>query len=107
VGPVEDAIGEAVLEIAEGRRVLKIAKVGIVERALKLRIVHNQLEGGIAGCCGEDGSCFEQSVVDGVSEVGALDALHGCLDGGGVEEVALDDFCCRRREAMMRPVEPC
>jgi hypothetical protein len=78
--PVEDAIGQPMLQIAEAGSVLQIAKSRIVRRTLKLRIVHHQFQAGIAcGCC-EDCDRLKQPIGHRVGEVRTLDIPQGSLD---------------------------
>ena len=78
--PVEDAIGQPMLQIAEAGSVLRIAKSRIVRRTLKLGIVHHQLEACIAcGCC-KDCDRLKQPIGHWVGEIRTLNIPQGSLD---------------------------
>jgi ATP-dependent helicase YprA (DUF1998 family) len=78
--PVEDAIGQSMLQIAEARSVLQIAKGGLARPALKLRIVYHQLDARIACGCSEDCDRLKQPIGNGVRKVRALDIPHRGLN---------------------------
>ncbi len=78
--PIEDTIHQPMLQIAERGSVQKIAKRGIVRRALKLRIVHDQFQAGFASRRSKDGSRLKQPIGYWVGEVSALHAFHCRLD---------------------------
>ena len=80
--PVEDAIGQSMLQIAETGGARQTSKRGITRRALILRIVHHEFEGRIASGSGEGRGGFKQAVSDGISEVGPPDIPHRGLNGG-------------------------
>ena len=63
--PVEDAIGQSMLQIAEAGSVLQIAKGGLARPALKLRIVYHQLDARIACGCSEDCDRLKQPTATG------------------------------------------
>jgi hypothetical protein len=58
--PVEDAIGQPMLQIAERGGALETAEGGIIGRALKLRIVHHQFQTRIASRCRKDDGRLKQ-----------------------------------------------
>jgi hypothetical protein len=89
LSPVEDAVGQSMLQIAEAGSVLQIAKGGL---ALKLRIVYHQLDARIACGCSEDRDRLKQPIGNGVRRVRALDIPHHGLKRSWVQEVALDHF---------------
>jgi hypothetical protein len=78
--PVEDAIGQSMLQIAEAGSVLQIAKSGLARPALKLRIVYHQLDAGIACSRSEDCDRLKQPIGNGVRKVRALDIPHRGLN---------------------------
>jgi hypothetical protein len=90
--PVEDAIGQSMLQIAEAGSVLQIAKGGLARPALKLRIVHHQLDARIACGCSEDCDCLKQPIGHGVRKVSTFDIPHYGLNGGWVQKIALNYF---------------
>ena len=80
--PVEDAIGQPMLQIAEAGGTRQTSKRGVTRRALILRIVHHEFDGRIASGCGEGRGGLKQAVGDGVSEVCPADIPHRGLNGG-------------------------
>ena len=42
--PVEDVVGQPMLQIPEGGSILRVAKGGLARGTLKLRIVHHQVQ---------------------------------------------------------------
>src|SRR6185437_3745445 len=92
LGPIENTIGQPMLQVSEGGSVLEIAKCGIVGRSLKLRIVHHQFQASVTSRCGEEGGCFKQPIGYRVCEESAFHALHSSQDRSRIEEVAFEDF---------------
>jgi hypothetical protein len=90
--PIEDAIGQPMLQIAKAGGVFQIAIRGIIRPTLILRIVHHQFQAYIASSRGEDRRGLKQAVYHGVSKVGPLDVAHGGMSGSWIQKVALDHF---------------
>jgi hypothetical protein len=90
--PVEDAVGEPMLQIPKTGSMLEVSKGGVARDTLKLRIVYHQFQARIASGCGKDRACFKQSVGNGVGKIGPFNIPHGGLGGSWVQEVALDHF---------------
>src|SRR5690349_24573265 len=108
---------------------VKFSEGRIAGGALKLRIVHDQFQTGIASRYCKDGSGFKEPISHGVGEICALHIFHSPLHRGRVEEVALQNVrpsrrssfdrssrlwtnartgipCSSRLVAMIRPVDP-
>jgi hypothetical protein len=90
--PIEDAIGQPMLQVPERGSTPEIAKFGIIGSPLKLRIIHYQFQARIASRCSEDGGCLKQAIGHRIREKSAPRASHCRLNGSGVEEIALDDL---------------
>ena len=74
--PIEDLIGESMLQVAEAR-----GNRGV----LKLRHVDHHFRTGLArGHC-EDRSRFEQTIINRISEVSPLDTLQSLADQNGIQ----------------------
>jgi len=90
--PIEDAIGQPMLQIAKAGSAVQIAIRGITRLTLILRIVHHQFQACLASSRGENRRGLKQAVDHGVSKVGPFDVSHGGLSGSWVQKVALDHF---------------
>src|SRR5258708_38911851 len=74
--PVEDTIGQPMLQISKGWSALEIAKRGITRRTLKLRIVHHQFQSRITSRCSKDGHCLKEPIRHRIGKVSPLYFFH-------------------------------
>ena len=81
--PIEDLVGKPVLQIAKARS---------LRCSLKLRIIDDEFRAGIAGSRGEDRGRLKQTIGHRVCKICPLDALQSRTDGGGVQQIAFNDF---------------
>jgi hypothetical protein len=94
--PVEDAIGQPVLQIAKARR---------FSGSLKLGVTDDQLRASLASSSGEDRVRLKQAIRHGVGKVGALDALESRANRGRVKRITGKPRS-NKRFVTLRPVEP-
>src|SRR6185437_6430935 len=103
--PIEDTISQPVLQVPKGWCALKLAEHGIRRRALKLRIVDDQIHASVGGRGGENSRSLEQSMSYRIGEICALHIFHGCLHRTWIEEIALEDLGTLRAKFLGARVE--
>ena len=84
--PIEDAIGQPMLQIAEAGGTIQITIREIAGPALILRVAHHQFEGRFASGCGENHSSLKQPVGHWICKEGTLNVPHCRLDQSWVQK---------------------
>src|SRR5260370_41487284 len=103
--PIKNSIGQPMLQIPKRRSVSKVSKRLIIGCALKLRIVHDQFQSGIAGRCSKDRSGFEKAIGHWIREVCALYIPHSRLNRNRIEEITFDDLSALLTEFIASSIE--